>query len=118
MAASRRSQGTAGEDLAVRFLEEEGFSILHRNYRYGHGEIDIVAKEGNELVFVEVKTRRSSTWGEPEEAVTPAKRLQIRRVAEGYFDEHDIDEYPCRFDVVAITFKNGKPEIRLIRDAF
>jgi putative endonuclease len=118
MAANRRSQGSAGEDLAVRFLEEQGFLILHRNYRYGRGEIDIVAQEGKELVFIEVKMRRSTQWGEPEEAVTPAKRLQIRKVAEGYFDEHDIDEHPCRFDVVAITFKNGKPEIRLMRDAF
>ncbi|MEX0736088.1 MAG: YraN family protein [Bacteroidota bacterium] len=115
---NRRKQGAEGEALAARYLEQQGYTILQHNYRYGRGEIDLVAREGNELVFVEVKLRRSTRLGDPEEAVTPAKQNQIRRVAEGYYYEHQIERQTCRFDVVAITYRNGTPHIRLLRDAF
>jgi putative endonuclease len=115
---NRRIQGKAGEDLAARFLESNGFNILERNYHFERGEIDLVAEEGDELVFIEVKARNSTLFGAPEEAVTEEKQEQVRTVADGYLFEHDIDNRPCRFDVVAIEFKNGKPEIRHIRDSF
>lgn len=115
---NRRKQGAEGEALAARYLEQLGYTILQYNYRYGRGEIDLVAREGIELVFVEVKARRSTRMGDPEEAVTPAKQEKIRRVAEGYYYEHHIERQPCRFDVVAITYKDGTAQIRLLRDAF
>jgi putative endonuclease len=115
---NRRKQGSIGEDLAVLFLEKKGFKILARNYRFERGEIDIVAEEGEELVFVEVKARRTSSYGAPEDAVTDEKQEQIRAVAEGYLFEKNIDNRPCRFDVLAIEFKNGKADVRHIRDAF
>ena len=115
---NRRIQGKAGEDLAARFLERNGFKIIDRNYRFERGEIDLIAEEGDELVFVEVKARRSTIFGSPEDAVTEKKQEQVHAIADGYLFEHDIDNRPCRFDVVAIEFKNGKPEIRHIRDSF
>ena len=76
-----QSFGREGERIAVDYLTEKGYRILRRNYRFGRGEIDIIAQDGTELVFVEVKTRRTSAFGEPEEAVTPKKQSQIRTVA-------------------------------------
>ena len=118
MAVNRRKQGSSGELLAAEFLERLGFKILERNYRFERAEIDIVAGDGDELVFVEVKARTSESFGSPEDSITPQKEEQIRDAAEGYLLEHEIDDTICRFDVVAIEFVNGKPEIRHIRDAF
>jgi putative endonuclease len=115
---NRRSQGKAGEELAAQYLEGNGLKILERNYRFERGEIDLIAEEGEELVFVEVKARRSDIYGSPEDAVTEEKQEQVHAVADGYLFERDIDNRPCRFDVVAIEFKNGCTEIRHIRDAF
>jgi putative endonuclease len=115
---NRQIQGKAGEDLAASFLEQNGFKIIKRNYRFERGEIDLIAEEGDELVFVEVKARRSTAFGTPEDAVTEEKQEQVHAVAEGYLFEHDIDNRPCRFDVVAIEFKNDKADIRHIRNAF
>lgn len=115
---NRRDQGKAGEDLAAKFLEQKGFKIIERNYRFERGEIDLIAEEGDELVFVEVKARRSTIFGAPEDAVTEEKQEQVHTVADGYLFEHDIDNRPCRFDVIAIEFRNGKVDIRHLRDAF
>ena len=115
---NRRIQGKAGEDLAARFLEQQGLKIIKRNYRFERGEIDLIAEEGDELVFVEVKARRSTAFGSPEDAVTEEKQEQVHTVAEGYLFEHDIDNRPCRFDVIAIEFRNNKADIRHIRNAF
>jgi len=115
---NRRDQGKAGEDLAAKFLEQKGLKIIERNYRFERGEIDLIAEEGDELVFVEVKARRSTIFGAPEDAVTEEKQEQVRSVAEGYLFEHDIDNRPCRFDVIAIEFRNEKADIRHLRDAF
>jgi putative endonuclease len=115
---STRSKGTEGENLAVQFLEEKGYSILERNYRFDRGEIDLVARDGQELVFVEVKARHSQEYGAPEESVTPAKEAQLKKVAEGYLYEHNIESQSCRFDVVTITYQRGAPVLRLIHNAF
>lgn len=115
---NKRAQGAIGENLAAEFLEKNGYLILQRNYRFERGEIDLIAKDENELVFVEVKARASDVFGSPEEAVTPEKQRQIRMVAEGYLFDHKIEDQACRFDVVAIHYVNGKPIIKLIRNAF
>jgi len=115
---SRRSKGTEGENLAAQFLEEKGYSILERNYRFDRGEIDLVARDGQELVFVEVKARHSQEYGAPEESVTPAKEAQLKKVAEGYLYEHNIENQSCRFDVVTITYQRGAAVCRLIHNAF
>jgi len=115
---NRRKWGKAGEDLAASFLEQSGLKVLERNFRFERGEIDLIAEEGEELVFVEVKARRSSIFGAPEDAVTEKKQEQVHAVAEGYLFMHDIDNRPCRFDIVAIEYRHGTAEIRHIRDAF
>lgn len=115
---NRRAEGSKGEDLAAEFLTKNGYLILARNYRFERGEIDLIAQEGEELVFVEVKARRSASYGPPEDAITPAKERQIRTVAEGYLYEQNIDSQPCRFDVIAIRFVEGKAEIHHIKNAF
>lgn len=115
---SKRAIGNEGERFAVAFLERQGLLILGRNYTFNHGEIDIVAKEGDELVFVEVKMRRSKRFGLPEDSVTPAKQNLIRRTAEGYIEERNLRNVPCRFDVVAILVENGVRKFVHYKNAF
>ncbi|MEK6757331.1 MAG: YraN family protein [Bacteroidota bacterium] len=113
-----RKEGSRGEDLAAEYLAKNGYSILERNFRFERGEVDLIARDGDELVFIEVKARRSDAFGLPEDAITPQKEEQIKRVAEGYLFERQIENQACRFDVVAITYNQGKSDIRIIRNAF
>lgn len=115
---SQRVKGKIGEDVAVNYLKQNGYEILEQNYFYNHGEIDIVAKDGNVLVFVEVKSRRSTRFGEPEESVTPKKQELLRRTAEGYVSEKNIGEMDCRFDVVSVIMKDGKAECKILKGCF
>lgn len=116
--SNKRLQGANGEATAVQSLQRHGFKILKQNFRYERGEIDIVAEDDNEIVFVEVKARHSHTYGMPEEAVTPKKQQQIRTVAEGYLSEHNSNERVCRFDVIAIDWRGKQTDIRHYRNAF
>jgi putative endonuclease len=116
--ASKRNIGKDGERFAVSFLEEQGYTILEQNYTFSHGEIDIVAKDQDELVFVEVKMRRNPQFGSPEESVTPAKQELLRRTAEGYVQEKKLEECSCRFDVVAIKDENGVKTFVHYKNAF
>jgi len=109
--------GDKGERLAIDFLQKRGYRIIKQNYRTPLGEIDIIAKEGDTLVFIEVKTRESLTHGLPFEAVNKAKIHRISRVASLYLKRLK-DIPPCRFDVVSICYNDGRAEIELIRDAF
>ena len=110
--------GIECEGVAVQHLRQLGMQIVETNYRYGRGEIDIVARDGEVLVFCEVKSRTNDRYGDPEYALTPKKRQQIRRVAEGYLFEHEIKDHACRFDVVAIRWTRAVPTINYIRNAF
>ena len=114
---NKHQKGEWGENLAAHFLKEKGYRIIERNYRYDRGEIDIVAQDGNDLVFVEVKLRETEAFGSPEESITPFKEEQLKKVAEGYLFEHNLEDQSCRFDVVAITFADGKPRIRILQNA-
>ncbi len=112
------SKGKAGEAEAEQFLRREGYRILQRNYFYDRGEIDLIAEDGPVLVFVEVKARSSGSYGTAEESITPEKEGFLKRTAEGYLLEHNIDQRQCRFDLVAVEWHGGKPVIRHIRDMF
>jgi putative endonuclease len=115
---NKRAKGKAGEDLACKYLEACGYRIIERNYQYGHGEIDIVAMDGEELVFVEVKSRKSLEFGEPEFAFTRNKLNQVRKIASAYLVEHDLRDQICRIDAVAVLFQSGqRPKIRLYKNA-
>jgi len=117
---NRRAVGRIGEDLAVRLLKQQGYRILQRNVRCRFGEIDVVAKEGRTLCFVEIKARRSTQMGWPEEGVNARKQWQLTRLASWYLKFHRLGEVPVRFDVVSILLGPGDaPErTRLIKGAF
>jgi putative endonuclease len=119
MSDSRRSLGQNGEEIAADFLQGRGYTILARNYRRRSGEIDIIAREKEVLVFIEVKTRSGGTYGSPAAAITPRKQRQISRTAQYYLAEQDLFDTPARFDVITVVFDNNhQPEIELIPDAF
>jgi putative endonuclease len=113
-----KKRGDRGEQLAAEFLGEAGLRILERNYRFARAEVDIVAEEGEELVFVEVKARESLRFGEPEESVGGAKEQRLRRAAEGYCIERGMTDRFYRFDIVAIRFEKGNVILKHLRNAF
>ncbi|RMF34840.1 MAG: YraN family protein [Chlorobiota bacterium] len=116
----RHSTGRRGEYLAEQFLLERGYRIVKRNFRLGrHGEIDLIAYDGAALVFIEVKYRRTATYGTPEDAVTADKRQQLRRIAEGFLAITALQAREYRFDVIAIEEEaDGSVSIRHWKNAF
>ncbi len=110
--------GKIGEDLAAKYLCAKNYQIIERNYHWARGEIDIIAKEAETLIFVEVKTARYNTFGAPETWVDARKQLQIGMVAERYLQEKDIDDVDCRFDVVAVRANGKEWDIKHIENAF
>ena len=114
----KKELGKKGEELAIRFLEKEGYRIVKTNYVCKLGEIDIIAKEKDALVFIEVKTRTSTLFGPPELSVTPFKQMQLSKAALYFLKEKRLGDVKARFDVVAILLKPEGEEIELIRDAF
>lgn len=112
---NKRKIGTDYEMIACEYLEEQGYTILQRNFRCRQGEIDIIAKEGRYLVFVEVKYRKSASQGSPLSAVNYTKQRKISRVAIYYLTQHGYpDNEPCRFDVIGIS----PDDVMLVRNAF
>lgn len=109
--------GNKGEMLAARYLMEQGFAILEYNWRSGHKEVDLIAKERNVLVFVEVKTRSTDMYGDASEAVTPAKMRNVISAANAYLAMKNLD-VEVRFDIVAIIGDDEQHKIEHIRDAF
>jgi len=114
----RLSLGKTGEDLAVRHLQALGYRVLARNFRCALGEIDVIAREGDYLVFVEIKTRRGGPMGEAKAAVDERKQRRISRVALRYLKERGQTEMRSRFDVVAVVVEGDRHRIELVRDAF
>ena len=110
--------GQEGEELAVRYLKRLGYRIICRNYRSPLGEIDIIARHGEVLVFVEVKSRSSQTFGSPGMAVTLAKQRKLSQVAWHYLQKHNLTEVSARFDVVTISGRKGAPLFEVIENAF
>lgn len=119
MSLNTSSTGKKGEELACRFITEKGFRIIERNFRFHKGEIDIIAKDNETLVFIEVKYRQNLEYGTPEEAITREKIRQLRNLAKAYLFERKISNVACRFDVIAILEVNkGKPSINHYFNAF
>ncbi|MBU0646532.1 YraN family protein [Patescibacteria group bacterium] len=116
MATWRRWFGDQGEKAAAQYLQSQGLKILDRQYGVRGGEIDLVAQDGEEIVFVEVKSRRDESFGFPEEAVTPAKIRKIRRAIQYYLQAKKQEDRPWRIDVVAIQFANGQePKVHHVK---
>jgi putative endonuclease len=118
MSRARQILGKTGEDLACRELERRGYAIVARRYRRRGGELDIIARDGRTLVFVEVKARESRAFGDAAEAVTPFKRRRIAQLALDYMTRHRLADCPCRFDVVSIHFDAGEPVLEVFQGAF
>ena len=114
MLAKHLLEGRKGERIACRFLLRQGFDVLARRYRSRSGELDIVAFEGDTLVFIEVKTRRSGAFGEPWEFVDWQKQQILHRTAEDFIADHDLCEYSYRFDIVSVMGETAT----LFRNAF
>ena len=114
----RQSLGKLGEDLACDELSRRGYAILARRYRTRFGEIDIVARDGETTVFVEVKTRDGDRFGDGAEAVTGWKQRRVAAMAVDYVARHRLHDRPCRFDVVAIDVSATPPQIDVYADAF
>ena len=109
--------GKMGEQLAARYLEDRGYTIVEHNYRRGHLEIDLIALDGNELVVVEVKSRSNDNILQPEEAVGHKKRLALIRLANEYVKTHGRKEN-VRFDIVSIISNGKRSEIKHIKNAY
>ncbi|MBI5379773.1 MAG: YraN family protein [Nitrospirae bacterium] len=118
MSLLRRIIGRRGEDRAAQYLRRRGYRILARNWRCRLGEIDLIALDGNTLVFVEVKTRRGETFGPPELAVTPRKQRQLTKAALSFIMSRKLGHLPGRFDVVAIRQTAQGEEITYLPGAF
>jgi len=121
MSLSKEELAAKGEQLATELLQSKGYEILERNYRYGHGEIDIIAKDpGTDYtVFVEVNSRQNLNYGEPEYAITKSKQRQIKKIAELYMYDKEMEELSCRFDVVAVMLNDiNNPELNHYENAF
>lgn len=115
----RDSIGRRGEALACRYLERQGYVIRERRVRSRLGEIDVVAMERGDLVFVEVKARRGSRFGAPSEAVGVRKQRKLVSLAQAYVARHRLSGMPVRFDVVSVKLAPGEPvDVSLIRAAF
>ena len=112
---NKRETGSRYEELAAAYLTTAGYVILEKNFRGRQGEIDLIARDGSYLVFIEVKYRADAAMGDPLEAVGPKKQQRIRQTAAWYLYRHSLPgDTPCRFDVVGIT--GGR--VQLIKDAF
>lgn len=110
--------GKRGEDLAADYLAGKGYTIVERNWRNSHQEIDIIAKDRDELVVVEVKTRRTDIYGSPDEAVSERKQALLVSAANAYIDQHDLF-CDTRFDIISVIMpKYGEPIIEHIENAF
>ncbi len=116
--ATRRQLGDAGEDLAAAALKRQGYKILERNYVAPLGEVDLIARQGQTYVFIEVKTRKNERFGTPQEAVHPAKQNKLRRLADYYLKQKRLGEVEVRFDVVGIIMGEERPRVEIIQDAF
>ena len=111
--------GERGEALAWNFLSKEGYSILEKNYRTRFGEIDVIARKKDVLVFLEVKTRRDHAFGLPAESVDWRKQQKLIRVAEAYLQAKGLENRSARFDILSITWDGmSEPHFLLLQDAF
>ncbi len=116
---SAHTLGKSGEKIALRYLEGQKYRVVARNFRLFRGEIDIIAYDRKTLVFIEVKTRKSTDFGLPEESVTPSKQKQIKKIAQWFLTKNDLDEVECRFDIISLIFnEDAGYSIRHIKDAF
>lgn len=112
MPTQRKKTGAYGEQLAERYLIEQGYEIVAKNWRCPEGELDLVARQGLDLVFVEVRTRRGTRLGTPEESITPAKQAKLISLAYTFLADYEQPDCPWRIDVIAIVLNKRGEVVR------
>lgn len=111
--------GERGEALAARYLEEQGLTVLSRNWRCPDGELDLVLTDGNKVIVCEVKTRSSDSYGTPGEAVDDTKAARIRRLAREWRTQHNVTHIETRYDIVSIVWPPGEtPQVNHLKGVF
>ncbi len=119
MTFEKKYLGQTGEELATAFLKEQGYRILVRNFKSRLGEMDIIAKDGDVICFIEVKTRTNNRLGTPFEAITPAKQRKLSQGALAYLKQNRLMDSLARFDVVSVMKgHNGSPKLEVLKNAF
>ena len=118
MSKAKLARGKAGEELAVGFLRQQGYNVCSRNYRTKLGEIDIVARDNDTVVFIEVKTRSSDNKGTGQEAISGRKQRSMAKAALVFLKEKKLMSSPARFDVVSIMYNDLEPGIEILKNAF
>lgn len=118
MTKERLALGKIGEDIAFRKIKKLGYKCIERNYRCVLGEIDLIARHDDYLVFIEIKTRKGRDTGYAKEAVNIRKKRQISKAALNYMKEKNCSDVKARFDVVAVSICQDKPDIEVIQNAF
>jgi putative endonuclease len=116
--AAHNDKGKQGEELALANLVAKGYSVLHTNWRYQKTEVDIIAKIGNILVFIEVKTRNSEYFGLPESFVTEAKKRSFGKASEAYCQINQLNDVDIRYDIMAVIINKKTQEVQHFEDAF
>ncbi|HSP12214.1 MAG TPA: YraN family protein [Salegentibacter sp.] len=116
--AKHNSLGIEGEQIAVAHLRKEGYEILAENYRFDKAEVDIIARTGDTLVIVEVKTRSTPNFGLPQEFVKPKQKRQLLKVADFYINDQNLSEVEARFDIIAIVINKQGVKVEHLEDAF
>src|SRR4051794_20656161 len=114
----RQSLGKLGEDLACAELERRGYAVCERRYRTRYGEIDIIARESGDVVFIEVKARAGEEFGGAAAAVTAVKQQRIGRMAADFLSRRQLIDHRCRFDVVTVDFVKEPPRVEVYTHAF
>ncbi len=118
MTMKRKILGEKGEDIALKRLKSIGYEILEKNYRCPFGELDIIARDDDYIVFIEIKTRKNRSTAYAKEAITPKKKKRLYQCALYYMKNHELMENRARFDVVAINMNNDKMDFEIIQNAF
>jgi putative endonuclease len=113
----RKQTGRQGEEMAASYLQEKGYRVIERNWRCPIGELDLVAVDGDVLVFVEVRTRSGVRFGLAEESITPAKQSRLIELAESYLQEKSLSAQLWRIDVIAMQMGSGLPQVKHIENA-
>ncbi|QJB56449.1 YraN family protein [Pseudodesulfovibrio sp. zrk46] len=113
-----KQRGDLGEDAAARFLEQKGFRVLERNWRFRQWELDLICRDGDTVVFVEVKTRRAGSMGTPGDALNRKKQARLVKAASQYLSKHDLWDEPCRFDLAAVIDTGVSMDVEHTENAF
>lgn len=113
-----KQRGNLGEESAARYLESRGFRVLERNWRYRQWELDLVCRDGDTIVFVEVKTRRSGSMASPADAMTLKKRQKLVKAASHFLSQSDLWDEPCRFDLAAVIDTGHSMDVEHTENVF